>query len=371
MSTSTRIHSAGEGSFAEFLGSLGHRRPIAPSHNIDVIVIGHTGQVGSALVERLSRRVDTSEGTGIVFREGINRTRHLVMGDRSADERARETGLLDDLGRRLRASARPSIVIDCTADPDLPRHYPEWLRAGIGVVTPNKDGFSGELSLYRSIQQGARHGRAPLGNSAAVGAGLPILSTLRRLRRAGARPTGLSAVVSGTLAQMFSCMGAGLPLSAAVEDARKRGFTEPDPFEDLSGHDVARKLTIMLREAGLEKVGVEREPVVDDAFADAARGRGDVIGLLEGRDPVWRQRLERARAAGETWTYLVQFGPELARVGPVRVAQDSPFARLAGSGNLARIQLADDPDTPLEVYGPGAGVAVTASAVLADLAEAR
>ncbi len=366
----TRIHTAEDPAFAEFRATVGQRRPTPARRTVEVVIIGHTGRVGSALAARLDGLGRRSGEPHLRFAEGINRRDHLLARRRGTQTLERDAGTIAELGHRLRTRGRPSIIVDCTADPQLPRHYPEWLQAGIGVVTPNKHGFSGELSLYRAIERAARLGKAPLGYSATVGAGLPILSNLRRLRRAGAVPTHFSAVVSGTLVHVFSQMAAGRPLSAAVEDARARGFTEPDPLEDLSGSDVARKLVIMLREAGLEEIPVEREAVVADDWARAARARGDVIEALRERDDDWRQRFESARAAGETWAYLARLGPAGARVAPLRLPQDSPFARLGGSANLARIDLADDPDTPLEIRGPGAGVAVTAGSVLADLVDA-
>jgi aspartokinase/homoserine dehydrogenase 1 len=366
----TRIHTAKDPAFAEFRADVGQRRPATAQATVEVVVLGHTGQVGSALVARLAR-LEQQPGEPILrFREGINRSSHLLADQSGTRALQRDAGALADLGHRLLSRARPSVIVDCTADPDLPRRYPEWLRAGIGVITPNKHGFSGELSIYRSIQRAARRGNAPLAYSATVGAGLPILSTLRRLRRADTVPIRLSAVVSGTLSHVFSQMAAGRPLSAAVENARERGFTEPDPLEDLSGRDVARKLVIMLREAGLEDIAVEREPVVADDWARAARASDDAIEALREHDADWRQRFESARAAGETWAYLARFGPEGARVAPLRLPRDSSFARLGGSTNLARIELAEDPGTPLAVQGPGAGVAVTAGAVLADLVDA-
>lgn len=370
MTTTTRIHTADEPAFSEFRAVPGHHLPTKNLGMIDVIIIGYTGQVGSALAARLGRLGERPDLPALRYAEGINRSSHLLAGQHETTTLKKDAGTLEALQRRLLARGRPSVIVDCTADPDLPRHYPDWLQAGIGVVTPNKHGFSGDLSLYRAIQRAARAGNAPLAYSATVGAGLPILSTLRRLRRAGAVPTSLSAVVSGTLAHVFSQMAAGRPLSAAVGDARARGFTEPDPLEDLSGSDVERKVVIMLREAGLEDIAVERQPVVADDWAEAARRGGDVIEALLEHDDDWRRRFDSARSAGETWAYLARFGPKGATVGPVRLPRHSPFARLGGSGNLARIELADDPDTPVEVHGPGAGVAVTTSAVLADLVEA-
>ncbi|NBB93835.1 MAG: hypothetical protein GVY32_11785, partial [Gammaproteobacteria bacterium] len=334
MTSTTRIHSVGDAGFAEFLAGIGHRRPTASRTPVDVAIIGHTGQVGRALLSQLATSRPDPRGPALVFREGINRSRHLVVDRREVREVGRDRGSLAGLGERLAAGGRPAVIVDCTADADLPRSYPAWLRAGIGVVTPNKHGFAGDLSLYRAIHESARLGNAPLGYSATVGAGLPILSTLRRLHQAGSEPTHISAVVSGTLAHVFSRMAGGLALSAAVGDARERGFTEPDPLEDLSGRDVARKLLIMLREAGLEGLAVEREPVVADAWAARAREAANVMEALRECDGTWRRRFESAQAAGETWVYLARVGPGEARVGPVRLPADSPFAVTGGSGNI-------------------------------------
>ena len=346
------------------------RSHAAPAATVDVVVIGHTGQVGSELVASLARLKPAPGQPRLLLAEGINRSKHLLIDDDQTREHSRAAGALSELGRRLSQRERPAIVVDCTADPQLSRYYPEWLRAGFGVVTPNKHGFAGDISLYRTIQQAAVEGRAPLGYSATVGAGLPILSSLKRLRAGGKQPESVFAVVSGTLSHVFSRLSTGLSLSAAVEDARARGYTEPDPLEDLSGRDVERKLLIMLRESGLDNASVHREPVVDDYWAAAARGEGDVIAALRSKDAIWAQRRKAAQAAGKVWVYLAQSGPGGARVGPVEVEQDSPFAQLSGSGNLAHIRLPDDPQTPLTIHGPGAGVAVTAGAVLADVVDA-
>ncbi|NEZ02787.1 hypothetical protein G4Y73_01325 [Wenzhouxiangella sp. XN201] len=366
--TTTRIHSTRTPAFVEFQASPGHRRPVAAPSNVDVAVIGHSGQVGSALLARLDRTTEAPELPGLQLREGINRSRHLLVGDGSVNQQDRNPGTLSGLGARLLAGGRPAVIVDCTADATLPRHYPEWLRAGIGVVTPNKHGFSGDPELYRSIMQAARKGRAPLNYSATVGAGLPVIDTLKRLRRAGVKPAAITAAVSGTLSHVFTRLSAGQPLSEAVADARHRGFTEPDPLEDLSGRDVARKLVIMLREAGLSQVRVELEPVVPDAWAAALPGQVDTIEALREKDAGWREKIVEAQRDERVWTYLARFDGRTARVGPVEVSRDSAFAGLAGSGNRISIESAEG--EAIDIHGPGAGVDVTATAVLADLVDA-
>lgn len=366
MKDTTRIHSLGDSGFVEFRAGLGHRRPTATRTPVEVAVIGYTGQVGSALLSGLARRQGLPGGPDLVFREGINRNRHLIADQRESRERRRDAATLAALGTRLISLGRPAVIVDCTADPELPRHYPGWLRAGIGVVTPNKYGFSGEPSLYHAIRESARIGRAPLGYSATVGAGLPILATLRRLRGAGLPLAGLTAVVSGTLAHVFNRMATGRALSDAVSDAARLGFTEPNPLEDLSGRDVERKLAIMLREIGLEAIEIAREPVIPDRKADPR----DANAVMREHDDVWLRRVVDARAAGCVWAYVAEFVDGAARCAPAMVRATGGFAQLAGSENLVRIEYAGEGLAALDIRGPGAGAGTTAGAVLADVVDA-
>ncbi len=346
------------------------RRPVHRPRPINVVLIGHTGQVGSALRSRLAEPGIDHLRPRLELAETVNRSQHQRIRNAEILTTERSPTTFGGLVRRLRRAGRPAVVVDCTADARLPELYPGWLERGIGVVTPNKHGLAGPNELYESIHAAARFGRAPLAYSATVGAGLPILSTLARLARSGERPVRIEAVLSGTLSHVFGQLAGGAGLSAAVADAHRRGFTEPDPLEDLSGRDVERKLLIMLREAGLSHVPITREPVVPDDFGQHILPGEDVSAALARLDQDWRERVSRAERENRRWVYLARFDGERAQVGPQQVDADSPFIRLSGAGNLARVTLATDPDTPLEVHGPGAGVAVTASAVMADLAQA-
>jgi homoserine dehydrogenase len=363
---------------------------------VDVVLIGHSGQVGRAVLDRLALLLDAEGRPRLRVGELINRSEHAIAGETGWAHRRRMPGALAELGLRIARRKRPAVVIDCTADPDLPGLYPDWLRAGIGVVTPNKHGFAGERERYDRIHAAARSAEAPLGYAATVGAGLPVLSTLRRLRDSGRRPGRITAVVSGTLVQVFGRMQDGATLSRAVADARAAGCTEPDPLDDLSGRDVARKLRILLREAGLgqamdaTEAGIDREPVVEDHWADRVRGRIDVIEALEAQDARWAARLNAAQRQGRRWIYRAAFEAGAAQVGPTTVAEDDPFARLGGSDNrLVLSAIGDhsgdhsgdqrgdrnsdqngDREAQVVIEGPGAGIDVTATSVLADLVEA-
>ncbi len=145
-----------------------------------------------------------------------------------------------------------TVMIDCTASADIAKRYPEWLAAGIHVITPNKKANSADLPFYRRLQGGTQAGGAHYLYETTVGAGLPVVQTLRDLRETGDDITSVEGIFSGTLAYLFNTYDGKKAWSDIVRDARQRGYTEPDPRDDLSGMDVARKLIILGREMGLE-----------------------------------------------------------------------------------------------------------------------
>ena len=150
----------------------------------------------------------------------------------------------------LDASSAPvKVIVDATACSALASQHVAWLARGYHVVTANKALAGGALSGWRALQE-ASAGRARYGDAATVGAGLPVLSTLRRLRQCGDRLLTLEGVFSGSLSYLFNQYNGSQPFSALLRDARKLGYTEPDPRADLSGEDVARKLLILARNAG-------------------------------------------------------------------------------------------------------------------------
>ena len=166
---------------------------------------------------------------------------------------------IDDLAAYLSSAPGRAILVDNTSDPKLAASYPVFLRQGVSVVTPNKKGFSGDLSLWRDIFAAAAEGKAVVYHESTVGAGLPVISTLRDLVDTGDEVTRIEGVFSGTLSFLFNTFapssggggGASAKWSEVVAKAKELGYTEPDPRDDLNGMDVARKLTILARIAGL------------------------------------------------------------------------------------------------------------------------
>ena len=199
-------------------------------------------------------------------------------------------------------------------------------------------------------------------DSTTVGAQLPLLATLRELRRAGDRVDRFEAVLSGTLSYVLGSLQSGKSLSQSIGEAIAAGYAEPNPACDLSGEDAARKLVILLRAAGIdiELAHVERLPLLDSAD-------GDWFAKALHLDETWRARAALAQARQERWIYRASFQNGRARVAPERVPVDDALAKLAPCENALVLRSDYYRAAPLTIAGPGAGIALTAAGVFADL----
>lgn len=258
------------------------------------------------------------------------------------------------------------ILIDATASEAVAARHADWLAQGIDVVTACKLGQGTSLSRWRAIQAACIKGGTQYGDSATVGAGLPLLRTIRGLRAGGDRIHAIAGVLSGSLAWLFHHFDGRLSFSGFVEQAREAGYTEPDPREDLSGEDVRRKLLILARAAGveLEADAVAVESLVPDALA--AFANADLDAGLPLLDVPLRERFADARKRGERLHFVARLQKGQARVGLESLAADDPLA--AGTGTDNRVAIWSDrySTQPLVVQGPGAGAGITAAAMLDD-----
>jgi aspartokinase/homoserine dehydrogenase 1 len=344
---------------------------------VNIAIIGASGRVGRRVLELVTGRrapapsvhlrivAAANSRACLLAREGLSAAQvldGLALANGSSGD-AFAAALLD--------LPRPLIVIDCSAAPEIAARYPQWLAAGIDVVTPNKFGPSADRPLARAIAAAQAASGAVLRDAATVGAQLPLLATLRDLRAAGDRVERFEAVLSGTLSYVLGGVQAGATLSATVGDAVALGYAEPHPARDLSGEDVARKLVIILRALGhdVELADVERIPLVDAALLEE-KDPLRLLGRLHAADETWRARAAIADARHERWIYRASFDGERARVAPERVALDHPLARLAPCENALILQSAYYRAAPLSIAGPGAGIDLTAAGVFADVAAA-
>ena len=259
------------------------------------------------------------------------------------------------------------IVIDATASDEVAARQAEWLSRGIHVVTACKLGQGTSLARWHAIRAACARSGACYGDSATVGAGLPLLRSLRELRSGGDRIHAIAGVLSGSLAWLFHHYDGVRPFSALVRQARDAGYTEPDPRDDLSGEDVRRKLLILARAAGVELDAddVEVESLVPAALAMLPREVLDA-GLPQ-LDAVLRTRHADAHRHGANLRFVARLEEGRARVGLEALAAGHPLAGGSDTDNRVAIWSDRYAVQPLVVQGPGAGADVTAAALLDDV----
>ncbi|MCB1608248.1 MAG: homoserine O-acetyltransferase [Xanthomonadales bacterium] len=325
-----------------------------------VALIGATGRVGGALLPLLAAQGERYQLVAVANRGGLLVDPAGLSPGSAAARLSGDDASLRPLSQAGRLLPTGTAIIDATAAAQVAGSYPEWLDQGHALVAANKLAFAGPQ--WPRLQ---RHQRQ-LGISAVVGAGLPILSSVRRLRNAGDRLLGLQASLSGTLNFVLDQLHLGVDFSAAVEQAVALGLAEPDPAADLQGEDVARKLLVILRAADIE---IDRERISLAPLVDPALPGQAVREWLNAAERHWRPRIDQALAEGRRWVYRAQFDGSTAQVGPVAVALDHPLAQTRAAANLALLETEFHRPQPLLVAGNGAGPKVTAAALLADLAE--
>jgi aspartokinase/homoserine dehydrogenase 1 len=260
-----------------------------------------------------------------------------------------------------------AVLVDCTASDEVTDRYAGWIRRGIHVVSANKHAGSGRQERYREIRQALRGGGG-WRYSTTCGAGLPIIQTLRDLLDTGDEVVAIEGVFSGTLAYIFSNYDGSEPFSALVRAARELGFTEPDPRDDLSGRDVARKLVILAREAGLP---VAMADVALEGLVPAALREVPTASFLERLgelDAAMLTRLGDAQRRQMKLRYVARLDAEgKVTVGLTELVIAHPFSNSRPTDNIVQFTTRRYRDNPLVVQGPGAGPEVTAAGLTADL----
>lgn len=329
-----------------------------------------TGTVGTAVLARLAAWQGSPLGERLRLAHVAN-SRHVFRtapGGREWREATDEAASLGDVARAL-GTRGMRIVIDATASDAVAERQTGWLADGIHVVTACKLGQGTSLARWRALREACAESGARYGDRATVGAGLPLLTSLRALQAGGDRIHGIAGVLSGSLAWLFNQYDGLRPFSGFVRQAREAGYTEPDPRDDLSGEDVRRKLLILARAAGvaLDSAEVEVDSLVPPALA-ALRASEVDAALLQLDEPL-RARYADAYKRGERLRFVARFERGRARVGLESLPATHPLAGGAGTDNRVAIWSDRYRDQPLVIQGPGAGAEVTAAALLDDALE--
>ncbi|CAK7328840.1 unnamed protein product [Dovyalis caffra] len=263
-----------------------------------------------------------------------------------------------------------TVLVDCTADSSVASCYHDWLRRGIHVITPNKKANSGPLDQYLKLRALQRQSYTHYFYEATVGAGLPIISTLRGLLETGDKILRIEGIFSGTLSYIFNNFIGARAFSDVVAEAKQAGYTEPDPRDDLSGTDVARKVIILARESGLklELSDIPVQSLVPEPLRAVASAEEFMQQLPQFDNEMARARQE-AEDAGDVLRYVgvVDAVSQEGSVELRRYKKDHPFAQLAGSDNIIAFTTTRYKEQPLIVRGPGAGAQVTAGGIFSDI----
>ena len=344
--------------------------------SIGLIGPGTVGRVLLSQIEKQHERLIDDFNLDLRVR-AIARSKSMMLGDRrislatwAEDYDGSAVDLdMDAFEQHINPDHLPhAVIIDCTADESVAARYADWLERGIHVITPNKKAFSSAYKDYEALQVAADEGSSHYFYETTVGAGLPIISTLCDLVYTGDEIRSIRGIFSGTLAYLFNVYNGSEPFSEIVRAAKESGYTEPDPRDDLSGMDVARKLTILARELG-QRVEIGDFPVqnlVPEALRDCSVE--EFLNRLPEYDEEIDSLYEQATAKNMQLRYVATLDADgAAFVGLEAVDAQHPFCNINLTDNIVQFETERYAANPLVVQGPGAGPEVTAAGIFADL----
>ena len=260
-----------------------------------------------------------------------------------------------------------AVFVDCTASAEVASLYQEFLEHNISVVAANKTAASSDYATYARLKSTARRRGVKFLFETNVGAGLPIIRTINDLLNSGDKILKIEAVLSGTLNFIFNEIAADVPFSETVRRAKAQGYSEPDPRIDLSGRDVIRKLVILARESGyrIEQDEVEKHLFVPDSYFKGSLE--EFWQNLPALDADFEQRRQLLESENKRWRFVSRFEDGKGVVELREVSADHPFYNLEGSNNIILLTTERYKEYPMLIQGYGAGAAVTAAGVFADI----
>ncbi len=354
-----------------------HTAFFSHSTHIDVILMG-CGNVGSELLDQFQRQAASLIEHHVDLRvRAIANSERLLVADDVVDlsrwrEELADNGqswtIEDVIGIRKRLGLLSPTLVDCSTNEDLALAYTRLLENGFNIVAANKKANTAGYEYYGQMRDAAARNFRKFLYETNVAAGLPFIDTLQGLIRSGDELRTFEGILSGSLSMIFGLLEDGTPLSQAVAKAMELGYTEPDPRDDLSGMDVARKLLIIAREVGLqlELDDIAVEPVVPmDTVGEV--DRSELIGALQTLDASFAERIDKARVDNSVLRYVARVQDGACRVSIEEIPLDKPLGAIRDGENALVIHTHYYQPIPMVLRGYGAGAAVTAAGVFGDL----
>jgi len=361
---------------------VSHQNFFSHKPTIDVFLVG-CGVVGSELIAQISRQQASLKEQNIALKVyGVASSKGMVFDKEGIDldnwQAALESGI--DNGRaqevnvdNIKAFVRDNhlinpVLVDSTSNEELAMSYVGYLAEGFHVVTPNKKANTDSWEYYQQLREAAQQTNRRFLYETTVGAGLPVIDTLQSLIKAGDQLQRFEGVLSGSLSYIFGKLDEGMSLSQATAIAKENGFTEPDPRDDLSGMDVARKLLIMARESGmqLELSDINIESVLPEEFDDSG-DISDFMANLSKLDAQVGERSAEAKAQGKVLRYIGNIVDGKCQVSIEAVDASHPLYSIKDGENALAIHSLYYQPLPFVLRGYGAGAAVTAAGVFGDI----
>ncbi len=344
---------------------------------LDLFVIG-VGNVGRRFLGQVADQVSTLAADGVIVRVcGVANSKVMALDPEGIDPAHWEEALnhahqplsLPAMREVVLASNRVNpLIVDCTSSEGIGSHYPDYLEAGFHVVTANKKANTADMDLWRAIRATARRRKRRFLFETNVGGGLPVIENFQNLLRAGDRLLGFTGILSGSLSQVCGLLEDGVSFSEAVRQAREGGFTEPDPRDDLSGSDVARKVLIIAREAGLtlDLSDIDVTPLLPPGF-DITGNVDDFMARTETANAWFAEQTAAAKEAGQVLRYIGSIEDGACRVSLEPVPTSHALASVRDGQNALAFTTRYYNPHPLVLRGYGAGPDVTAAGLFADV----
>ncbi len=367
-----------EGSKGDIAVRIAHRFFFNTAQSIEVFIFG-AGTIGGCLIDQIrDRQAKLAEQQIDIKVMAIGTIDGMIMNENGLDlanwqeelaqSEKKEASLDDILAFVEKTKPLNPVFVDCTAIASLPERYLDIFKAGMHIATPNKKANSMSMEYYNELRKTANAMHKRFLYETNVGAGLPVIDTLQNLIKSGDKLVAFSGIMSGSLSNIFGRLDEGLSFSEAVKEAKELRFTEPDPRDDLGGMDVARKVLIIAREAGME---VEIDDIVMEriypADFDDSGSIDDFMNRLPQLDEYFAEKMASLKAQGKVMRMAGSIENGVCKVGVLEVDSSHPLYTIRGGENALVFTTERYAPIPLTIRGYGAGAGVTAAGVFGDI----